>query len=79
MSMNMVFSGETYQVLEYPEINAFELLDRAHSTGALIQGDVASAFRENLLNLFAFNPTEEAFDEMLGGYKSLMNWPVCFH
>lgn len=79
MSMNIVFSSPNYQVLEYPEINAFELVDHARATGALIQGEMASVLRVNLQNLFAIDPSEEDVDEMIGGYDALMNLPVRYH
>ncbi|MBI5752251.1 MAG: DUF3567 family protein [Hydrogenophilales bacterium] len=77
--MNVVFNSPYYQVLEYPEINAFELVNHARSTGALIQGEMASVLRANLQNLFAVDPTEEAVDEMIGGYEALMNLPIRYH
>lgn len=79
MSMNVVFNSPYYQVLEYPELNAFELVNHTRSTGALIQGEMASALRVNLQNLFAVDPTEEDVDEMIGGYEALMNLPVRYH
>ncbi len=79
MSMNVVFNSPYYQVLEYPEINAFELVNHTRSTGALIQGEMASVLRANLQNLFAVDPTGEDVDEMIGGYEALMNLPVRYH
>ena len=79
MSMNVVFNSPYYQVLEYPELNAFELVNHVRATGALIQGDMASVLRANLQNLFAVDPTEEDVDEMIGGYEALMNQPVRYH
>lgn len=79
MSMNVVFNSPYYQVLEYPELNAFELVNHARATGALIQGEMASALRTHLQNLFAVDPSEEDVDEMIGGYEALMNQPVCYH
>ncbi len=79
MSMNVVFNSPYYQVLEYPELNAFELVNHTRSTGALIQGDMAHVLRANLQNLFAVDPTEEDVDEMIGGYEALMNQPVRYH
>jgi len=79
MSINVVFNSPNYQVLEYPELNAFELVNHARSTEALIHGEMASVLRTNLQNLFAVDPSEEAVDEMIGGYEALMNLPVRYH
>ena len=76
MSINVVFNSSNYQVLEYPELNAFELVNHARSTGALIHGDMARVLRAQLQHLFAADPTEEAVEEMIGGYEALMHLPV---
>ena len=79
MSMTLVFNSPYYQVLEYPEINAFELLNHTRATGTLIQGDMASALRVNLQGLFATDPTEEDVDDMIADYEVIMNQPVHLH
>lgn len=79
MTMTVVFNSSYYQVLEYPELNAFELLNHTRSTGALIQGEMAHVLRASLQNLFADNPAEEDVDEMIGGYEALMNQALRLH
>jgi len=79
MSMNLVFNSPYYQVLEYPEINAFELLNHTRATGTLIQGEMASTLRVNLQGLFATDPAEEDVDDMIADYESIMNQPVHLH
>ncbi len=79
MSANVMFTSPYYQVVEYPELDAIELMDTTRSTETLIQGPMAAAFRASLLNIFAQEPTPEDVDEMIGGYQALMNLPVCYH
>ena len=79
MSMNLVFNSPYYQVLEYPEFNAFELLNHTRATGTLIQGEMASTLRVNLQGLFATDPAAEDVDEMIADYESIMNQPVHLH
>lgn len=79
MSMSVVFNSPYYQILEYPELNAFELVNHTRATGALIQGDMASVFRTNLQDLLAVDPAAEDVDEMIGGYEALMNQSLFLH
>lgn len=79
MTANVMFSSPFYQVVEYPELDAIELMDTSRATETLIQGPMAAAFRLSLHTIFAQEPTTEDVDEMIGGYQALMNLPVCYH
>lgn len=79
MSMNVVFSSPYYQVFEYPELDAIELVDNVRATGTLIQGTIAAGFRASLLDLSAQQSSTEDVDEMIGGYGSLMHLPLRLH
>lgn len=73
MSMNMVFSSPYYQVFEYPELDAIELVDNLRATGTLIQGAMAAGFRASLQDLSTQQPTADDVDELIGGYEALMH------
>lgn len=83
MSANVMFTSPYYQVVEYPELDAIELMDTTRSTEILIQGPMAAAFRASLFNIITREPgnepSSEDVDEMIGGYQALMNLPVCYH
>ena len=79
MSMHVVFSSPYYQVLEYPELDAIELVDNVRATGMLIQGAMAAGFRASMQNLSAQQPTAEDVDELIGGYDALMHLPLIQH
>ena len=79
MTMNMVFSSRHYQVFEYPELDAIELVDNTRATGMLIQGEMAAGFRASLQNLAEHQPTEEDVDDLIGGYEALMHLPMRLH
>lgn len=79
MSMNVVFSSAYYQVFEYPELDAIELVDNLRATGTLIRGEMAAGFRASLQDLSAQQPTEEDVDDLIGGYEALMQQPQSFH
>jgi hypothetical protein len=79
MTMNVVFSSQNYQVFEYPELDAIELVDNARATGTLIQGALAAGFRASLQDLSEHQPTEEDVDDLIGGYEALMHLPMRLH
>ena len=79
MLMNVVFSSPRYQVLEYPEQDAIELVNKIRSIGTLIQGDIAAGFRASLLDLSTQQPSAEEVDELIGNYDALMHLPQLYH
>jgi len=79
MTMNVVFSSPSYQVLEYPEQDAFELVDKIRAIGTLIQGEMAAGFRASLLNLSTQETSEEDVDDLIGTYDALMHLPQLYH
>ena len=77
--MNIVYNSQHYHVVEYPGLNAYELIDktlgrrwllRGRSRGFL-PGVAAAPDRED--------PTIDSVDEFLGGFESLLTQPVRFH
>jgi len=79
MSMHMVFSSPYYQVFEYPELDAIELVDNVRATGTLIQGAMAAGFRASMQDLSTREPTEEDVDALIGSYDALMQQPQLLH
>ena len=79
MTMNLVFSSPSYQVLEYPEQDAIELVDKVRATGTLIQGAMAAGFRASLLDLSTQEPSAEDVDDLIGTYDALMHLPQLYH
>jgi len=79
MSMNMVFSSPYYQVFEYPELDAIELVDNVRATGTLITGAMAAEFRASMQDLSTQQPTADDVDELIGGYEALMHQSLQIH
>lgn len=76
--MHIVYSSPRYSVVEYPEQNGIELINRERGMGAFIQGDVAVAFRASMEGTIGETPTEEEVDEFIGDFEVLMK-PVSLH
>ncbi len=77
--MNLVFSNAHYQVVEYPELEAFELVDARRGTGVFIQGEVARVFRASMEGLLAQEPTEQEVEGVIGNFDALMTQPLLYH
>lgn len=77
--MNLVFSNDQYQVLEYPELNAFELVNTRRGTGVFIDGEVARVFRLSMEGLLAHDPSEEDVEGIIGNFDALMTQPLLYH
>lgn len=77
--MKVVYSSPRYYVVEYPTLEAFELVNRTSGFRTLICGDVAARFRVSLEIVIAQEPSTEEFDDFLGGYGRLMTEKVVIH
>lgn len=77
--VNLVFSSANYQVVEYPELAAFELVDNRRGTGGLLSGAVADRFRSSMEDVFAHNPTEEDVEDVIEHFDALLMQPLHFH
>lgn len=77
--MNLVFSNDQYQVVEYPELEAFELVNTRRGTGVFIDGEVARVFRSSMEGLFGQNPTEEDVQGIIENFDALMTQRLTYH
>jgi hypothetical protein len=78
-TINLVYQSPYYQVVEYPELNAFELVDNVRATGTLIHGDMATNLRSSLQNLFENESSQEEIEDVIGEYDALMIQSVSYH
>lgn len=77
--MHIVFANDQYQVLEYPELNGFELLNTRRGTGVFIDGEIARVFRQTMEGLRDQNPTEEDVEGVIGNFDALMTHRLIYH
>ncbi|MEJ5209933.1 DUF3567 family protein [Thiobacter aerophilum] len=77
--MNLVFANDQYQVLEYPELNGFELLNTRLGTGVFLSGEMARVFRQSIEGLRNSNPTEEDVEGVIGNFDALMTHRLIYH
>lgn len=85
--MNIIYNSEQYSVVEFGADNGrealrfggYEIMDKPGKKEIFIGGTLAEAFRRNVENLIATEPSIEEIDAFLGNYDSLMSQPVVLH
>lgn len=85
--MNLIYNSDQYSVVEFGPDEArealrfggYEIMDKPGKKEIFIGGTLAEAFRKNVEDLIATEPTEEDIDAFLGNYDVLMSQPVVLH
>lgn len=85
--MNLIYNSEQYSVVEFGvdrnlealRFGGYEIVDKAGRRETFIGGRLAQAFRRDVNNLIASEPTIEEIDDFLGSYETLMSHPVVLH
>jgi len=79
MSMNIIYSSDSYYVVEYPAQHGYELVDKRSARGTFFQGDVAERFQHSLEAAVAEDASFERVDDFLGSFDILLNQPLVVH
>ncbi len=85
--MNLIYNSEHYSVVEFGadaeleamQFGGYEILDKPGKREIFIAGPLAEAFRQNVLQLIATEPSVEEIDDFLGSYDLLMAQPLMLH
>ena len=85
--MNLIYNSEQYSVVEFGADNGqealrsggYEIMDKPGKREIFIGGSLAEAFRKNVQQLIAGEPSMEEVDAFLGNYDAVMSQPVVFH
>jgi hypothetical protein len=85
--MNLIYNSEQYSVVEFGiddgrealRFGGYEIMDKSIKRETFIGGTLAEAFRKNVENLIATEPSVEEIDAFLGNYDVLMSQPVILH
>ena len=57
----------------------YEIVDKFARKEIFIQGALAESFKQGVQKLIDSNPSEEAIDDYLEGFASLMQHPLVLH
>ena len=79
VKMNIIYSSDSYYVVEYPAQHGYELVDKRSARGTFFQGDVAERFQLSLEAAVAEDASFERVDDFLGSFDILLNQPLIVH
>jgi len=79
LKMNIIYSSDSYYVVEYPAQHGYELVDKRSQRGTFFQGDVAERFVQSLQAAAAEDASVERVDDFLDGFDILLNQPLVVH
>jgi hypothetical protein len=71
--------GSAEAMLTTPMRGGYEIVDKSARKEIFIQGVLAESFQTEVQALIDGSPTEEAFDDFLGRYTSLMQQTLVLH
>ncbi|GAP35034.1 DUF3567 domain-containing protein [Piscinibacter sakaiensis] len=93
--MQMLYNSDHYTVVEFdlpvpagaPDAQpgdglprgGYEIVDKFARKEIYLEGVMAEQFKEGVQALIAAGPSEDDFDDYIGGYASLMQHPVVMH
>jgi hypothetical protein len=85
--MNLIYNSEQYSVVEFGaddnndslRFGGYEIMDKPGKKEIFIGGTLAKAFRKNVEDLIATEPSVEEIDDFLAIYDILMSQPVVLH
>lgn len=76
--MNVVCNNPILYVVDYPALDAVEVIDKRSGKGAMMSNGAARRFRQELQGL-AGSEAEEDFVELLDHYGALLTQPAVYH
>ncbi|RJG02984.1 DUF3567 domain-containing protein [Noviherbaspirillum sedimenti] len=85
--MNLIYNSDQYSVVEFVadgnresmRFGGYEIMDKSGKREIFIGGTLAEAFRKDVEDLIATEPSVEDIDTFLGKYDALMSQPVVLH
>lgn len=76
--MNIVCNNPDLYVVDYPAIDAVEVIDKRSGRGTLMRDGAAQRFRMEL-QAWAVSQDPETFDAFIDHYGALMTQPAVYH
>ncbi|MFN3884110.1 MAG: DUF3567 family protein [Rhodocyclaceae bacterium] len=77
--MNILFNNPQLYVIDYPGIDALEILDKRHGRIGLLRGAPAKRMREELETFLSQPHDEEEFEEFLDAHDAILGHQVWLH
>jgi len=86
--MQMLYQSDNFVVVQFDAPAAdgspmarggFEIVDKMAGREIYLEGLLAEHFKQGVQHLVDTNPTEEAFDDFIGGFSGLAQQPLLMH
>jgi hypothetical protein len=85
--MILIYNSDQYSVVEFGaddnretlRFGGYEIMDKPGKREIFIGGALAKAFRRDVRDLIATEPSMEEIDEFLGQFDVLMQQPMLLH
>ncbi|WP_079433921.1 DUF3567 family protein [Zoogloea sp. LCSB751] len=77
--MNVVLNNPVLYVVDYPNLDAVEVIDKRRGVGALFRDEAAQRFRRELRDVASSATEMDDFEVWIADYGSLMNQPAIYH
>lgn len=76
--MHVVCNSPILYVVEYPGLDAFEVIDKRFGRGGFIRAEAAQRFRRELGELNAEDDESDAIDALIDQYDALLTQPAIY-
>lgn len=77
--MNVVFNSPGIYVVDYPDTDSVEIVDRRYERMAFVRGEVAHRFRAEFNTLAGQEPDLETFEAMIRTYEPPVTYALSLH
>jgi hypothetical protein len=77
--MNVLFNNPQLYVIEYPGLDALEILDKRNGRMGLLRGATAERMRGEFGEFLTQEHNEEEFEEFIDSYVGILDQPVSRH
>lgn len=77
--MRIVFNNPVLYVVDYPQVDAIEVIDKRKGLGMLMRDEAARRFRRDLTSFVEAGQEVEDFDGFIDPYEALMTQPAVYH
>ncbi|MGN6703944.1 MAG: BTH_I0359 family protein [Burkholderiaceae bacterium] len=85
--MNLIYNSDQYSVVEFGvdderealRFGGYEIMDKSGKRELFLGGTLAKAFRADVEELIASEPSVEDVDSFLGKYDAMMRQPMVLH
>lgn len=77
--MNVLFNNPLLYVIEYPGLDALEILDKRNGRVGVLRGATADRMRGEFGEFLAQEHDEEEFEAFIDSYEPVLDQPVSLH